>query len=67
MQILNTKSTYPDVTLAREIALRDPGCIKTSTSDIHGPHQVEPAHLSDCGGLDKALLDGEVHGWYNAA
>lgn len=57
----------PDVTLSREIAFRDPGCIQTSPSDIHGTHQVEPTHLADCGGLNKALLDGEVQCGDNTA
>lgn len=67
VRLYNKINIYPDVTLSREIAFRDPGCIQACTSDIHGPHKVEPTHLADCGGLNKALLDGEVHGGNDAA
>ena len=63
----NKLNTYPDVTLAREIAFRDSGGVQPSTSDIHGTHQIKPAHLANRGGLNKALLNGEVHGGNNAA
>lgn len=63
----NFLTAYPDVTFARKVTLGDPGCIQTSTSDIHGTHQVEPTHLSDSSGLYKTLLDGEVHGGDDSA
>ena len=62
-----TLQTYPDVTLPGEVALGDPGGVQPGSGDVHGPHQVEPAHLAHSGGLHKALLDGKVHGGHDAA
>lgn len=57
--------SYPYVKLSRKEALRNSSSIKASPSDVHHSHEEEPAHLAHCGGLDKALSDGKVHGGHN--